>query len=99
MPSITIADAPAMLLDPLGTVVAVMALPAVSSTVPIVNEDTVRSDEVCDAPTVYVPVKLVPAEAAVSVTVAPVSNVAVMVFPDCTASLVVAVMLIAEPDL
>ena len=88
-----------MLLDPLGTVVEVMALPAVSSTVPIVNEDTVRSDEVCDELTVYVPVRLVPAEAAGSVTVAPVSNVAVMVFPDCTASPVVAVMLMEEPDL
>jgi hypothetical protein len=46
------ADAPAMLLEPLGTVVEVIAFPAVSRTVPMVNEDTVRSDEVCDAPTV-----------------------------------------------
>ena len=52
MPSITMADAPAMLLEPLGTVVEVIALPAVSRTVPMVNDDTVRSDEVCDAPTV-----------------------------------------------
>jgi len=76
------ADAPAMLLEPLGTVVEVIAFPAVSRTVPMVNEDTVRSDEVCDAPTVYVPDKLVPADAAVSVTFAPVSSVTVMVLPD-----------------
>jgi hypothetical protein len=51
-PSITIADEPAMLLEPLGTVVEVMVLPTASRTVPIVNDETVRSDEVCDAPTV-----------------------------------------------
>jgi len=50
--SMTIALAPAMLLVPDGTVVEVIALPAVSATVPIVKLDTVRSDDVCDAPTV-----------------------------------------------
>jgi hypothetical protein len=50
--SITIALAPAILLAPDGTVVDVIALPAVSATVPIVKLETVRSDDVCDAPTV-----------------------------------------------
>ena len=80
--SITIALAPAMLFVPVGTVVDVIALPAVSATVPIVKLETVRSDEVCDAPTVYVPVSVVPADAAVSNTVAPVSSVTVSVLPD-----------------
>ena len=45
-PSITKAFAPAILLAPLGTVVDVIALPAVSATVPIVKLATVKSDEV-----------------------------------------------------
>ena len=80
--SIIIALAPAILLAPVGTVVDVIALPAVSTTVPIVNELTVKSDDVSPACTVYVPVKLVPAEAAVNITVRPVSSVTVSVFPD-----------------
>lgn len=43
IPSTTIALAPAMLLAPLGTVVDVMALPAVSATVPMVKLETVKS--------------------------------------------------------
>jgi hypothetical protein len=97
--SITIALAPAMLLAPDGTVVDDIALPTVSATVPIMKLETVRSDDVCDAPTVYVPVSDVPADAAVSSTVAPVSNVTVSVLPDRIASLVVAVMLIVAPAL
>ena len=50
--STTIAFDPAMLLAPVGTVVDVIALPAVSATVPIVKLETVRSDEFCEAPTV-----------------------------------------------
>ena len=80
--SIIIALAPAILFDPVGTVVDVIAFPAVSATVPIVNELTVKSDDVSPACTVYVPVKLVPAEAAVNITVRPVSSVTVSVFPD-----------------
>ena len=45
-PSITIAFAPAILLAPDGTVVEVIALPAVSRTVPMVKLATVRSDVV-----------------------------------------------------
>ena len=97
--SITIALAPAMLLAPDGTVVDDIALPTVSATVPIVKLETVRSNDVCDAPTVYVPVSDVPADAAVSSTVAPVSSVTVSVLPDRIASLVVAVMLIVAPAL
>lgn len=80
--STIIALAPAILLAPVGTVVDVIALPAVSATVPIVNELTVKSDDVSPACTVYVPVKLVPADAAVNSTVRPVSSVTVSVFPD-----------------
>jgi hypothetical protein len=80
--SITIALEPAMLFAPVGTVVDVIALPAVSATVPIVKLDTVRSDEVSPAPTVYVPVSDVPADAAVNTTSAPVSNITVNVSPD-----------------
>ena len=80
--SIIIALAAAILFAPVGTVVDVIALPAVSATVPIVNEFTVKSDDVSPACTVYVPVKLVPAEAAVNSTVRPVSSVTVSVFPD-----------------
>lgn len=90
--SITIALAPAMLFVPEGTVVDVIALPAVSATVPIVKLATVKSAEFCPAATVYVPVREVPADAAVRVTVAPVSSVTIIVLPDCTLSLVVAVM-------
>ena len=97
--SMTIALAPAMLLVPVGTVVDDIALPAVSRTVPIVKLDTVRSSELSEAPTVYVPVKVVPADAAVRVTVAPVSSVATTVFPERIASFAVAVMLIAAAAL
>jgi hypothetical protein len=88
-----------MLLAPVGTVVDVIALPAVSATVPIVKLDTVRSADVSPLATVYVPDSVVPADAAVSSTVAPVSSVAVSVLPDWIASLVVAVMLIVSPTL
>ena len=97
--SITIALTPAMLFTPVGTVVDVIALPAVSATVPIVKLETVRSDDVCDAPTVYVPLNVVPADAAVNSTVAAVSSVTVNVLPDWTASFVVAAMLIVAPCL
>jgi hypothetical protein len=50
--SMTIAFDPAMLLVPDGTVVDVIALPAVSATVPMVKLDTVRSAEFCAAATV-----------------------------------------------
>jgi hypothetical protein len=80
--SITIAFAPAMLFTPVGTVVDVIALPAVSATVPIVKLDTVKSAEFCADATVYVPVSVVPADTAVSGTVAPVSSVTVSVLPD-----------------
>jgi hypothetical protein len=78
-PSITIALAPAILFVPLGTVVDVIALPAVSSTVPIVKLETVKSEDDCPDATVYVPVSEVPADAAVNGTVAPVLSVTVMV--------------------
>jgi hypothetical protein len=81
-PSITIAFAPAILLAPLGTVVDIIALPAVSSTVPIVKLETVKSEDDCPDATVYVPVREVPADAAVNVTVTPVLSVTVMVLPD-----------------
>jgi hypothetical protein len=48
---------------------------------------------------VYVPDSVVPADAAVSSTVAPVSSVTVSVLPDWTASLIVAVTLIVAPAL
>ena len=96
-PSITMAFAPATLLVPLGTVVEVIAFPAVSSTVPIVKLETVKSEEDCPDATVYVPVSEVPADAAVSVTVAPVLSVTVRVFPDRIASLVVAEMFTVAP--
>ena len=97
--STTIALTPAMLFPPDGTVVDVIALPAVSATVPIVKLETARSDDVCDAPTVYVPLNVVPADAAVNSTVAAVSSVTVNVLPDWTASFVVAAMLIVAPCL
>ena len=97
--SITIALEPAMLFRPDGTVVEVIALPAVSATVPIVKLETVRSPEFCPAATVYVPVSVVPADAAVSTTASPVSSVAVIVLPDWIASLAVAVTLIVAPAL
>jgi hypothetical protein len=96
-PSITIAFAPPMLLELLGTVDEVMVLPAVSSTVPIVKLETVKSEVVCPDETVYVPVSKVPADAAVNVTVIPVLSVTVMVFPDLIASLVVAEMFTVAP--
>jgi hypothetical protein len=91
-PSITIAFVAAILLALLGIVVDVIALPAVSSTVPIVKLETVKSEDDCPDETVYVPVSEVPADAAVSVTVAPVLSVTVMVLPDRIASLVDAEM-------
>jgi hypothetical protein len=89
--STTIALAPAILLVPDGTVVEVIALPAASATVPTTKLDTVKSDEFWLAPIVYVPESVVPADAALNTTVAPVSIVTVNEFPDCTASLIVAV--------
>ena len=68
-----------------GIVVDVIALPAVSRTVPIVKESAVKSLEISPDCTVYVPVNDVPAEAAVNTTVLstdPVSNVTVIVLPD-----------------
>jgi hypothetical protein len=95
--SITIALAPAILLVPVGTVVDDIALPAVSSTVPMVNEETVKSADDWPAATVYVPESELPADAAVSITVAPVSSVAIMVLPDRIASLVVAEIAMLDP--
>ena len=83
-----------------GIVVDVIALPEVSSTVPIVNESAVKSAETSPDCTVYVPVNVVPAEAALNTTVlstVPVSNVTVMVLPDRIGSLVVAEILIVPP--
>jgi hypothetical protein len=91
--SITIAFAPAMLLVPDGKVVELIGFPTVSSTVPMTKFKTVRSAEFSPAAMVYVPTRDVPADAAVRVTVAPVSSVTTIVFPDCTSSLVVAVIL------
>ena len=95
--SITIACAPAMLLAPLGTDVDVITLPAVS-TGALVNtyDDTVKSLLVSPAPTVYVPVKVVP-EAFVNTTVSPVFSVTVIDEPSATASFIVAVILTALP--
>ena len=50
--STTIALAPAMLFRPDGAVVEVIALPAVSATVPMVKLETVKSAEFCPAATV-----------------------------------------------
>jgi hypothetical protein len=99
-PSITIAFAPAILLAPLGTVVEVIALPAVSLTETIVNDSTERSEVTSPFCTVYVPVSDVPAVSAVSETVLstlPVSRVTVSELPDRIASLVVAAILIVAP--
>jgi hypothetical protein len=74
-----------MLLAEAGIVVDVIALPAVSRTVPIVKESAVKSAETSPDCTVYVPVNDVPAEAAVNTTVlstVPVSNVTVIELPD-----------------
>ena len=49
MPSITIALAPAILFAPVGKVVATIAFPARSTTVPAVNEDAVKSAETSPA--------------------------------------------------
>ena len=89
--STTIAFAPAMLFEPDGTVVEVIELPAASVTVPTTKLETVRSDEFWLAPIVYVPVSVVPVDAALNNTVAPVFSVTVNELPDCTASLIVAV--------
>ena len=83
-----------------GIEVDVIARPEVSSTEPIVNDAAVKSAETSFDCTVYVPVSVVPAEAAVNTTVlsiAPVSNVTVIVLPDWIGSLVVAEILIAPP--
>jgi uncharacterized protein YbaR (Trm112 family) len=78
-------------------VVEVIVLPAVSRIVPIVKLETVKSEDDCPDATVYVPVKVVPAEAAIKGTVAPELSVTVIVFPDWIDSLVVAEMLIVPP--
>lgn len=95
--STNIACAPAMLLAPVGTDVESIALPAVSVGA-LVNtyDDTVKSLLVSPAPTVYVPVKVVP-EAFVNTTVSPVSSVTVIDAPSATVSLIVAVILIVVP--
>ena len=82
-----------------GKVVDPIALPAASTAVPTVKLATVSAEAASLACTVYVPVKDVPADAAVSVTVRAgvVFNVAVIVPPDWTASPVVAVTLIVLP--
>ena len=49
VPSTTIALAPAILFAPVGKVVATIAFPARSTTVPAVNDDAVRSDETSPA--------------------------------------------------
>jgi hypothetical protein len=91
-----------MLLVEAGIVVDVIALPEVSSTALAVNvnDAAVKSAETSPDCTVYVPVNVVPAEAAVNTTVlstVPVSNVTVMVLPDRIGSLVVAEILIVPP--
>ena len=83
-----------------GITVDDIALPAVSSTVPIVNDAAVKSAETSPDCTVYVPVNVLPAEAAVNTTVlstVPVSKLTVMVLPDRIGSLVVAEILIVPP--
>jgi hypothetical protein len=85
-----------------GIVVDVIAIPEVSSTALAVNvnDAAVKSAETSPDCTVYVPVNVLPAEAAVNTTVlstVPVSNVTVMVLPDRIGSLVVAEILIAPP--
>ena len=84
---------------PVGNVVDVIALPAVSRTVSTANEVTVRSAELIPDATVYVPVSVVPAEAAVSVSASPVSKVTVIVLPERTGSFVVAVIVSDCPAL
>ena len=49
VPSTTIALAPAILFAPVGNVVATIAFPARSTTVPAVNEDAVKSAETSPA--------------------------------------------------
>ena len=95
--SITIACAPAILFAPLGTVVDVITLPAVSAGA-LVNtyDDTVKSLLVSPTPTVYVPVKVV-AVALVNTTVSPVSSVTVIDAPTATSSLIVAVIFAVPP--
>jgi hypothetical protein len=90
---------PATLLALSGIVFEVIAFPAVSRTEPMENEVTVRLDEVSVARTVYVPLNVVPADGAVKRTVRFVFRVAVMVLPDRTVSLAVAVMLMVCPAL
>jgi hypothetical protein len=82
-----------------GIDIDVIALPAVSRTAPAVNVNdvAVKSEVDCPLATVYVPVNVVPADAAVKGTVAPELSVAVIVSPDRIASLVVAEILIVPP--
>jgi hypothetical protein len=86
----TIAFEPAMLLAPVGTVVEVMGFPGISVAVPTVKLETVRSALESPACTVYVPVRVVPADAAVRVTVRPVSKVTTIVLRAVRFSLAVA---------
>ena len=90
--SITTAVPVPIELFPVGRVVEVIELPAVSRTVPMENAVTVRSVELIPLVTVYVPVKVVPAVAAVRRSVSPVSNVTVSVLPMRMASFAVAVI-------
>jgi hypothetical protein len=82
-----------------GIDIDVIALPAVSRTAPAVNVNdvAVKSEVDCPLATVYVPVKVVPAEAALNGTVAPELSVTIIVSPDWIASLVVAEILIVPP--
>ena len=82
---------------PTGITVEAMALPATSWTPLITKLATVRSALLSPAPTVYVPVRVVPVAAAVSTTVSPVSSVTVICAPACTASLIVAVTSMTAP--
>jgi len=95
--SITIACAPAMLLDPVGNEVEFIALPAASVGADVsAYDDTVKSALLSPVPTVYVPVSVVDV-AFVNTTVSPVSSVTVIDAPSATASLRVAVILTVIP--
>ena len=97
--SIVMSFAPPMLFVPVGSVVDVIAFPAVSRTVPMVKLETVRSAAVSPASTVYVPENVWPADTAVSVTVLPLFRVAEMVLPARTDSEAVAVTFTVSPAL
>ena len=95
--SMTIACAPAMLLDPVGNEVEFIALPAASVGADVsAYDDTVKSALLSPVPTVYVPVSVVDV-AFVSTTVSPVSSVTVIDAPSATDSLRVAVILTVVP--